>query len=127
MDDLLKYVKIDESQAKADLKQVEDEIKQAEAQLSELKQRRTMLQRVVAMASGDLDVGALTKPKARGRAKPTSLDPQQVVDHIKSNGGSATLEELKDALGVGGRVIGGALRKDDRLDKDAQGNYVVKK
>jgi len=126
VDDMLTYVKIDESKARADLEEVEAEIKALEAQVDDLKQRKAMLNRVVAMAAGDLDVGALTKSKARGRARTQSVDPQQIVDHIKSNGGKATLDELKDALGVGGRVIGGALRKDDRLKKDASGNYVTK-
>lgn len=130
MNDILDYVKIDDGQAKKDLKKVDAEIESLEAQLSELKQRRSTLNRVIGMAAGELDMGALQKPAARSgskaRAKSTSLDPQKVVDAIKSSGGSATLEQLKDALGVGGRVIGGALRKDDRLEKDADGNYVVK-
>lgn len=101
-----------------------EQIAATQHELEQLRAEEKDLEQLLAMANGSGELSGTTTAAGSSRTS-RSVDPQQVIDTIEAMGGRARLDDLKDALGVGGRVIGGALRKDDRLSKDDEGFYTV--
>lgn len=131
-DTLLKYVTVDSKAAEADLEAANDQIAELEHQLSEARDRRAAAQRAIAIASGEASLfGSTGSSSRRSAAKKQSgvsqrVEHVQIVELLKENGPMEP-SAIAEALGVGGRVVGGALRRKDNshYEQGDDGRYML--
>lgn len=128
----MEFLTIDTEKAQKVVDETDEEITRLKGEIARLEATRKEAQDALDIASGrkQLSVrGSRQGSTSTGSSKSTreSVEPRQVAGAIEARGGKATLDELKEDLGVGGRVIGGALRRDggQTFRKDDDGNYVT--
>lgn len=131
-DTLLKYVTVDAKAAEADLDAANDEIAELEHQLAAAHARRAAAERAIAIASGEASLFGASSSTRRASTKKSSssgkrVEHEQIVALLKKNGPMEP-GDIADALGVGGRVVGGALRRKDNnfYEQRQDGKYQLR-
>ena len=129
---IMEFLTIDTEKAQKVIDETDEELARLKVEIAKLEAARKEAQDALDIASGrkQLSVrgsrrGSTSTDSSKSASE--SIEPRQVASAIQARGGTATLDELKEDLGVGGRVIGGALRRDDgqTFQKDDDGNYVT--